>query len=48
MSQMSAEKQKYANRALSAYSLAEDLGITGPLFYRTEPPAKKEVPHEFR
>jgi len=33
------EKIKYTNRMISAYSLAEDLGITGPLFYNT---AKKE------
>jgi len=37
------EKTKYANRLISAYSLAEDLGITGPLFYKT---AKKETKND--
>lgn len=35
------EKAKYTDRMLSAYSLAEDLGITGPLFYNTLPPKKE-------
>lgn len=35
------EKIKYTHRMLSAYSLAEDLGITGPLFYNTAKKDKK-------
>lgn len=36
----SSSKQKYTDNYLSACSLAADLGITGPLFYRTTSPQK--------